>query len=59
MIDSECYFGTDDYTIGLLCGMGSLDIDYSNITCEATGDAPEKVIITVTGSEVSVEFVTE
>lgn len=58
-IDSGCYFGTDDYTIGLLCGMGSTDLDYSGITCTAVGDAPETVVITVTENAVDVEFVTE
>ena len=55
-IDSDCYFGTDDYTIGLVCGMGTTDIDYAGITCEAVGDAPEKVMITVTESTVTVEI---
>ena len=36
-IDSSCYFGTDDYTIGLLCGMGSAPID-ADITCAAIGE---------------------
>ncbi len=55
-IDSDCYFGTDDYTIGLICGMGATDIDYTGITCEAVGDKPESVIITVSDSTVTVEF---
>ena len=55
-IDSDCYFGTDDYTIGLVCGMGSTDIDYSGITCVAVGDAPENVTITVSDSTVTVEI---
>ena len=58
LIDSGCYFGTDDFTIGLVCGMGSTSIDFTNITCEAVGDAPETVVITVTGNDVTVEFVT-
>ena len=55
-ISSECYFGTDDYTIGLLCGMGSAPIDASAITCVAVGSAPENVRITVEGNTVQVEF---
>ena len=55
-IDSDCYFGTDDYTIGLVCGMGTTDIDYTGITCRAVGDAPENVVITVTDSTVTVEI---
>ena len=58
-IDSGCYFGVDDYTIGLLCGMGSVDIDPAGVSCEAVGDKPESVVITVTDQSVSVEFVTE
>lgn len=55
-ISSECYFGTEDYTIGLLCGMGAAPIDYSAITCVAVGNAPETVHITVEGNDVAVEF---
>lgn len=40
-IDSGSYFGTDDYVIGLICGMGSTDIDASGITCTVVGDAPD------------------
>ena len=57
-IDSACYFGVDDYAIGLLCGMGSAPIDYSEITCAAVGDAPETVVITVSDNAVTLEFVT-
>ena len=57
-IDSACYFGTDDYTIGLVSGMGSTGIDHTGITCKAVGDNPESVIITVTDTTVTVEFVT-
>ncbi len=56
LIDSGCYFGTDDYTIGLVCGMGTTDIDYSQITCEAGGYDPDNVVITVNGSTVTVEI---
>lgn len=56
-IDSGCYFGTEDYSIGLLCGMGSADIDTSGITCVATGAEPDKVKITVSEGAVAVEFV--
>lgn len=59
LIDSGCYFGTDDYSIGLLCGMGTAPVDYSGITCEAAGDAPETVKIAVNGNAVTVEFVAQ
>ncbi len=59
-IDSGCYFGSDDYVIGLLCGMGDPSvIDYSGITCEAVGDKPESVKITVNGNSVEAEIVVE
>jgi hypothetical protein len=54
-IDSGCYFGADDYSIGLICGMGSdTKLDHSGITCTAVGDAPETVNITVNGNTVTV-----
>ena len=55
-IDSGCYFATEDYSIGLLCGMGSADIDTAGITCTATGEEPDKVAITVNGDAVTVQF---
>lgn len=58
-IDSGCYFGTDDYVIGLVCGMGNVSVDPAGITCQAVGNAPESVNITVTDSEVTLEFVTQ
>ena len=53
-IDAAAYFGTDDYVIGLVCGMGSTDIDHSAITCTAVGDNPEAIVITVTDGTVTV-----
>lgn len=59
-IDSGSYFGVDDYAIGLLCGMGNdHGVDYAGITCEAVGQNPESLLITVDGSEVTLEFVSE
>ncbi len=55
-IDSGCYFATEDYSVGLLCGMGSADIDTAGITCTATGTDPDKVMITVNGDAVTVQF---
>lgn len=37
LIDSSCYFGTDDYTIGLVCGMGSAPVE-AEITCGVIGE---------------------
>lgn len=58
-IDSGCYFGVDDYTIGLLCGMGSADIDTSGIACQGAGANPELVGISILDDMVTVEFLTE
>ena len=60
MINSNCYFGVDDYSIGLLCGMGNADVvPNAEITCTATGDNPEKVNIVVNGNTVTVDIATE
>ena len=56
LIDSGCYFGTEDYTIGLLCGMGVANVDTADISCAATGNNPEKVVISVTDGTVTVSF---
>ena len=56
-IDSGCYFGASDYSIGLVCGMGNTNIDYSGITCAPVGDNPTSVVITVNGNDVTVEIV--
>ncbi len=58
-VDSGCYFGTDEYVIGLICGTGTTDIDPTGITTKAVGDAPETVTITVEGQSVSVEIAWE
>lgn len=57
-IDSACYFGTDDYVIGLISGMGApKQLDYSGITCIPVGDKPETVVITVDDDIVMLEFI--
>ena len=58
-VDSGCYFGADDYSIGLVTGMGTVDISASGITTAAVGDYPESVTLTVADEMVTVEFVTE
>ncbi len=60
LIDSGCYFGVDDYSIGLLCGMGDAGVvSDAQITCTATGDNPERVNIVVNGNTVNVDIATE
>ena len=58
-IHSGCYFGVDDYSIGLLCGMGDAAIDTSGIRCQGCGDNPELVGISILDDMVTVEFLTE
>lgn len=58
-IDSGCYFGTSDYAIGLICGMGNAEtVTAESIRCEATGTAPETVQIELSGNQVTVQIVT-
>lgn len=53
-IHSDCYFGTSDYAIGLVCGMGQSDaVSAWEIQCVAVGDAPETVVFTVDGNTVT------
>lgn len=56
-IDSSCYFAVDDYSIGLVCGMGdSSKLSTAQIDCTAVGDKPENIKITENGNAVTVEF---
>ena len=56
-IDSNCYFGVSDYSIGLVCGSGNpAVITDAQITCVPTGENPENVQITVEGNNVTVEI---
>ncbi|MBQ8518612.1 MAG: hypothetical protein IJ455_03265 [Agathobacter sp.] len=56
-IDSNCYFGASDYSIGLVCGSGNAAVvSNAQITCVPTGDNPELVQITVEGNDVTVEI---
>ena len=56
-IDSACYFGVDEYAVGLVCGMGDPSRIVADIVCEVVGDAPDQVAVTVEGNEVTLEFV--
>ncbi len=56
-IDSSCYFGVDDYSIGLVCGMGdSTKVSSAQIDCVAVGDDADSVNITTNGNTVTVDF---
>jgi len=50
-IDSGCYFGTSDYVIGLLCGMGTASVETDGITCQVVGE-PDVLWATVVDGEV-------
>lgn len=56
-IDSGCYFGADDYSVGLICGLGSSDkISSEGIRCEAVGDDKASMTIIVSGNSVTFEI---
>lgn len=56
-IDSSCYFGVDDYSVGKVCGMGDpKTLQKAEVECVAVGDAPETVKITEDGNTVTLEF---
>jgi len=42
--------------IGLICGSGQTELDYSKIQCIAVGENPDQVKITVSQDQVSLEF---
>ena len=56
-IDSSCYFGVDEYVIGLVCGMGDPSRVSADVSCQVVGDNPEWIIATVEENEVTLEFV--
>ncbi len=54
-INTACYFGVDDYSIGLVCGMGDASvIDTAEIGCSVVGDEPEKITVEISGNAVSI-----
>ncbi len=54
-IDSACYFGVDDYSIGLVCGLGDpAVIANADIKAVSCGDEPEKITVTAGGNTVTV-----
>ena len=56
-IDSGCYFGADDYSIGLICGTGSSDkLSSEGFRCEAVGDDKASMTIIVDGNSVTFEI---
>ena len=58
-IDSSCYFGVDEYVIGLVCGMGDPTRVNADISCAVVGDLPESIAVNVDGNDVTLEFVSE
>ncbi len=56
LIDSSCYFGVDDYSIGLVCGIGGDVIPGAEISCTVVGDDPDRLSATVEGNTVTLTF---
>ncbi len=55
-IDSSAYFGVDDYTIGLVCGMGDASVvSKADIDCEVVGDE-NKLSVSTNGNTVVIDF---
>ena len=52
-IAADAYFGTDDYVIGLLCGMGTPEINADAITCEVVGENTQAITVTVDNGKVT------
>ena len=52
-IAADAYFGTEDYVIGLLCGMGEPEINAEAITCELVGENTQAVTLTVEDGKIA------
>lgn len=58
-IDSKCYFGTDDYRIGLICGSGNASaVEEADVSCLPTGDSPESVSIEINDNQITIDITT-
>lgn len=58
-IDSKCYFGTDDYRIGLVCGSGNASaVTEADISCLPTGSSPESVSIEINDNQITIDITT-
>lgn len=54
-IDSACYFGVSEYSIGLVCGIGDASaVTPADITCQVVGDDPDAFSAVVNGNTVIV-----
>ena len=59
-IDSSCYFGVDDYSIGLACGMGDASVfDKAEVDCKVVGDEPDSISVSTNGNTVTLEFISD
>lgn len=54
-IDSACYFATEDYSLGIICGTGKTDIADDGIRCEVIGENPDRLTVTVADGVVEVK----
>lgn len=58
LVDSSAYFGVDDYSIGLVCGMGNANkIKKADIKCESCGNDPDSIKVSSDGNDVTVTTV--
>jgi len=56
-IDSSCYFGADDYSIGLVCGMGDASVvENAEIECVVIAENANSLNVTVNGNTVTIDF---
>lgn len=54
-IDSDCYFGSNNFAVGLVCGMGNADaVEAQGLKAEKVGADPDKYVVTVDGNTVTV-----
>ncbi len=56
LIAPDVYFLTDDYVIDLVCGSGTVDMDYSGISCEVAGGTSDALEISLNGTAVNLIF---
>lgn len=58
-VDSGAYFGTDDYSIGIIAGVGTANVETDGITVGAVGDNADSLEVTLTDGEVTVTYLSE
>lgn len=54
-IDSDCYFATDDYAMGIICGTGNADIPEDGVSCKVVGDNTDRLTVSVNNGAVEIK----